>query len=185
MKPLVWSLNLIAEAVPPGDPSIAISTVGQPVLAGELVAGAAGITALCGYHRNEGELAEVQLQILYIRWLQLTSRTPGAITLLPVQSEREEGRENENLTERDREKWGKRDIQRKCYVFKKFLQLGITDTIKGKQENWPEEREEERSYKERRNANIKTEITHTDQNNILHSCIIHTQRKRETERERQ
>lgn len=68
---------------------MAVSTVGEPVLAGELVAGAASVSALSGHHREEGELAEIQLQVLDIRWLQLTSWTPGAVTLLLIQPERE------------------------------------------------------------------------------------------------
>lgn len=63
---------------------MAVSAVGESVLAGKLVAGAAGVSALCGHYCEESELAKVQLQVLDIRWLQLTGRTPGPVTFLPV-----------------------------------------------------------------------------------------------------
>lgn len=79
---------------------MAVSAVGEPVLAGELVAGAAGVSALRGHHCDKGELTEVQLQVLDIGRLQLTSRTPGTVALLPVQPKRQ--REIESETDRQR-----------------------------------------------------------------------------------
>lgn len=48
---------------------MAVSAVGEPVLACKLVAGAAGVSALCGHHCEEGEPTKVQLQVLDIRRL--------------------------------------------------------------------------------------------------------------------